>query len=128
MKIKTLEVDVVADITEEGIWCATYIGEAGDPSAECTITWEDWQAQQIESCTVPNSSMVPYQKPEDIEALFDIVHILREQANKLERNLFSLHAFDRKAWVDANLGTFDNAIPPDRFLTPMTEFVERFKK
>ena len=128
MKIKTLEIDSVADITEEGIWTATYIGEASYPSTECTVTWDDWQAQQVESCTVPNSSMVPYEKPEDIEALFDIVHVLREQANKLERTLFSLHAFDRKAWLDANLGRFDGPVPADRFLTPMEEFVKSLKK
>lgn len=125
MKIRTLQVEAVADLTEEGIWCATYIGEQGEPAAEFNQDWESWIEQQIEFHTLADRTSVPISKPEDVDFVFATVRTLREVATKLENRLLELDAFDRPAWLDANNGTFDNTVPKEKFLTPMLEVVNK---
>ena len=123
MKTKPLNVEIYSDITEEGIWSTTYIGESDTPSAEHLQHWDNWIEQQIESYTVPSKQYIPYEDVNDLKDIFATVKALRYAADVLEERLMALDGFDRKAWVAAGgVNVYHQSI--ESYLKPMKELVK----
>lgn len=123
MQTKPLNVEIYSDITEDGIWSTTYIGESDTPSAEHTLNWSDWVEQQIEYITVPNKQYIPYEEVSDLQNVFSAVKALRYAADMLERRLLTLDGFDRKAWLKSG-GRNTNETPVDQFCSPLKELLK----
>ena len=114
-----MEVDLYADLDDNGVNMSLFFGDSSDPAVEKTILWPEIVAKHIECYTVPSKNCVPYDNKEDLDEAFVLVRVLRAVADNVEDRLMSLDTLDRQAWLEANSGEYGGDITP--FLKPMKE-------
>lgn len=115
-----LSIDSYAHLEPEGIAQTVYIGDASEPSIELTHDWSEIINSIIENHTVPFVNYIPYESPEDLDEVFEMVHILRKVADEIEDRFMELDAFDRSAWL-ADEDEDVNLLDRTKYLTPMKE-------
>jgi hypothetical protein len=100
-KIK-IDAEIFASISNEGIHSSLFVGDAGDPAIEETVSWEEILEQEIELGVIPNSDkpfVVDFDEQNDAvaEAMM-MVKTFRDLADRLEAKIMERPVFLRHCW------------------------------
>ena len=101
-KIK-IDAEIFASISNEGIHSSLFVGDAGDPAIEETVSWEEILEQMIDMVVVPNSDrplVVDFENGTDsVEETMNLVELFRDLADRLEAKVLERPIFMRHCWT-----------------------------
>lgn len=121
---KKIEFTIDAEpwITEDGIEVCVFIGGDDEPT-EYHYTWDDIIDKQIECHRIlgfDDNTVFAKDEDDTLTKLEKIAHSLEAGAAKIYDLIDNSHLFDRKAWLEANNGEF-NQENKEQFLTKVKD-------
>lgn len=104
MTTATIDIDVFAYITGEGIGASVYLGQTSDDPIVVETPWEEVLQAELDMHCIPSGPLVVSSESDGVEAVMDTVERFRSLANDLEEMVRSKEIMLRDEWVKGTKG------------------------